>query len=120
MYTLRKIVYLDRPTQNYLTVLGVDRVPEAMRDYVQRIRPPDNSPFDEHSGCSCVYIMTDKTYTCSTGRGRVYPSGIAKEYLQVSDLAHAMSLWIDRGFTVNKDVYKILYAQDPSILAVFQ
>lgn len=115
MYVLRKVVYLDKPTHNYLPLITVDNVPDAMKENIRTISFPVNSPF-EQSSCSCIHIMVDNT-VC--GGSRIYPSNIAQDYLQLSDFAHALSLWIQKGFTLDKTIYKVLHEQDKDILAVF-
>jgi len=115
MYVLRKSIYLDKPTQNYLTVLAVDDVPEAMTSHVRKIQFPVNSPFESRQ-CSCMNVMADANKPCRNG---VYPSRTAQDYLQVNELGHAIKLWIQKGFQVNKDIYKILHEQDPNVVAVF-
>lgn len=118
MYVLRKVVYLDRPTQNYLTILAVDDVPDTMTSHVKKIQFPINSPFEQYE-CSCMNIMVDANKPCTRSTHRNYPSQTAQSYLQLSDLAHAMKLWIQKGFQVNKDIYKLLHEQDSDVVAVF-
>lgn len=116
MYVLRKVVYLDKPTQNYLPLIAVDDVPDAMKENIRTISFPVNSPF-EQSSCSCIHIMVDNS-SCRGG-SRIYPSSTAQDYLQLSDLAHAIKVWIQKGFTLDKTIYKVLHEQDNDILAVF-
>lgn len=112
-------MYLDKPTQNYLPLIAVDDVPDVMKEYIRTISFPVNSPF-EQSSCSCVHIMVDNSLCRGSRIGsRIYPSSIAQEYLQLSDLSHAIKVWIQKGFTLDKTIYKVLHEQDNDILAVF-
>lgn len=116
MYILRKLPYLDQPTGNYLLLLETDQYPTIMKPYIQTIHPPQNSPFEIRQ-CGCVNIMTDISYTST--HCRTNTSSIAQSYLQLTDLGHAIRLWRENGFTLDKNLTEVMREHDTRIIGVF-
>lgn len=120
MYVLRRLPFLDTQTGNYLILLQVDNVPSLMKPYTKVVHPPVNSPF-QFTRCGCVTIMVDASYnslSCACDR-RTLTSANTQNYLQLCDLGHAIRLWRQEGYTLDKTITEIMREQDTQVIGVF-
>ena len=119
MYTLRRMPFLDRSSENYLNLVQVDPKPTEpeLQDYIVTITPPRLSRFSTQSCCKT--IMRDTRAFCpSNNTGVVDTYGLSREYLQAGELPHIVRIWRQAGFSLDADMTKIFKKEDPSILAV--
>lgn len=120
MYTLRRLPFLDRSSENYLNLIQVDPKPtqSELADYVVTISSPQLSPFSTGGNC-CKNVMKDTRAFCpSNTAGIVDTYGVAREYLQTVELPHAVRIWREAGFSLDADMTKIFKKEDSVILAV--
>jgi len=121
MYSLRKIPFLDKQTENYLNLIQIEPKPteDALKNFITTISPPQLSPFSPSNTC-CITVMRDETRnTCRrTSSNIVQTYGEVSKYLQAGELPHAVRIWRESGFSLDADMTKIFKKEDYDILAV--
>jgi hypothetical protein len=120
MYTLRRLPFLDRSSENYLNLIQVDPMPTEtdLQDFVVRISPPQLSPFSTGGNCCKNVMRLSRPFCPSSISGIVDTYGVAREYLQAVELPHAVRIWREAGFTLDADMTKVFKKEDSAILAV--
>jgi len=100
-YALCTRVYLNTFTQQYDTIVTIDRLPECLRFATRYLRLPSLSPFNPRGRFGCS--LSSQVYAFLS----LIPNS-PNELMTPAEIPQLFSFLSEKGFTVNTDITRML------------
>ena len=100
-YALYTRVYLNTFTQQYDTIVTIDRLPECLRSATRYLRLPSLSPFNPRGRFGCS--LSSQVYAFLS----LIPNS-PNELMTPAEIPQLFSFLSEKGFTVNTDITRML------------